>query len=968
LGEACSEQEMGLPLVGREGERALLRNRLADVVSGIDATVVIRGPTGVGKTRLLSYLQAQVRERGLNLLNAACSPDGSGIPLLPIRDALATFLNQTDQEGRKNLLSGLEFELRPVLQETAREFAHAEFQPEAEAAREATRTNEAVTRLIGRMTTVRATVLIVDDLQWADRATVRLLHWLRRRLEAQRMLMVLAVRSDEPSGDPLSDVQLGALMSEASEISLAGLSWRESRRLLRELLPSQLEPDVDQTTRLVEFSGGNPLYLVHAARAISDGQNPFTLPRGAREMLAGRLWQLGPDARDVLAAAAVIGQEFDVSLLSALAERDEAMLLPILRLASESLILGETDVPRTLAFVHPLAREAALRHHLRVEQSRMHERLLTLLTGRPGGAHPSVLALHAEAAGRSAECVTYALEAAAVAWGHGRFHESALQLDRAVRATSEAGEPSDDLLFKAATAWAAAGRASRAAELFDELADRNARRGDKLAVADATARSARIYLVSSSEERLRKAAADIEPLGPTPQLAMVLAAWVHAVSGGLSSGSGDLFDASARALHIARSAGSQEALAAALLARGHLIGNGGDYEEGCRLLEECRQVASQCGATRDEHAAIVNLLSLLAKAGRWTAARELATTAVQSALDQGAHRRAGQLLARLADVERQTGHWDEAREHAASAILFTDEEDPQAARAAREAAAMLAADAGDWAEVESSSERELAGLPARTSFFPYGPWIALRMMARQARGNVAASVADAEELQDLWRTSGDAFYGARFSEASAAVFCDAGRIDEADSVLHRVERRLARLPEPIRAVAEGSRYVCAALVLAARGDMPAAMTLWQTAGEAFSAVGIPYRAARANAEAARCALEAGLPELRPLARSLLVQAHSCFQELGSREAGVTGLMLRRQRWAAPPSSSAELTEREAGIALLVAEGLTSQQIADRLVLSRRTVENHLARTFQKLGIHSRAALVSVAQGHRPVTD
>ena len=100
-------------------------------------------------------------------------------------------------------------------------------------------------------------------------------------------------------------------------------------------------------------------------------------------MLSGRLRQLVPRVRDILAAAAVIGQEFDTWMLSSLAECDEETLLPMLRLAREALILNETDVAGSFAFIHPLAREAALGHLLRAEQAHTHGRLLTLLTAVP---------------------------------------------------------------------------------------------------------------------------------------------------------------------------------------------------------------------------------------------------------------------------------------------------------------------------------------------------------------------------------------------------------------------------------------------------------------------------------------------------------------------------------------------------------------------------------------------------------
>jgi len=346
---------------------------------------------------------------------------------------------------------------------------------------------------------------------------------------------------------------------------------------------------------------------------------------------------------------------------------------------------------------------------------------------------------------------------------------------------------------------------------------------------------------------------------------------------------------------------------------------------------------------------------LLTKAARWDAAAKHARVAADQALERGAYRRAGQLLARLSDVEQWRGNWSAARLAAEDALLLVDEDDPQAARAARYAVAVCSVLDHSWADAERLIAAETTEAPQ--SFFPQGPFLALRMRAQMAAKDLPAALQTGERLHELWVRSSDAFYGIGFSETFVDLLCRAGRFSKAEEILALCQQRLRWLPPELRPLPTAAIMMQKAHLAARVKGSSAAVSGFLEAEESYRQLAAPYQGAHAAAAAARCALEASGKAERQTARSALTRAHESLVALGSPEAEETGSLLRRMHWGKALSGTAMLfSRRETEVGTLVAEGLTNNQIAERLVVSPRTVDNHLARMFEKVGVHSRMAL------------
>jgi predicted ATPase len=180
------------PLVGRADELRRLDDALGRVAAGQGCARFLIGEAGIGKTRLARELLARARARGFRVLEARAYPLDGGLAYALFVDAFGPYLRGLDPVRQSTLVSGLNY--------LGRLFGHLRLpppEPLGDAALEKTRLFEAVARLVERMATEEALVLFFDDLNWADPASLELLHYLARGLASQSILLLGAYRAEE---------------------------------------------------------------------------------------------------------------------------------------------------------------------------------------------------------------------------------------------------------------------------------------------------------------------------------------------------------------------------------------------------------------------------------------------------------------------------------------------------------------------------------------------------------------------------------------------------------------------------------------------------------------------------------------------------------------------------------------------------------------------------------------------------
>jgi DNA-binding CsgD family transcriptional regulator len=394
-------------LLERERELEVLRAALAGAPDGTAGLVLVEGPAGIGKSRLLAEARALADEHGLCVRSARGSELERDFPFGVVRQLFESQL--VDENQRSELLSGAASAAAPV-------FGHGERGP-GEADSEGTfAVLHGLFWLTVNLCTERALVLVVDDVHWCDTASLRFLAYLARRLEGLPVVLVASMRSSEPEAD---QAILEELTSEPhTQVLMPGpLSTAAVAEVVRDRLGASVEAAFSEACH--SSTDGNPLLLNELLKAlVADRVPPDAAhvhlvaelgPKAASRAVLLRLARLSADAARVARAIAVLGDGAELTVVAELAELEP----PAVGAATRELVRAEIIRPEPpLGFVHPLVRAAVYHDLAPGERELQHERAAMLLVSVD--APKERIAAHLLAApARGAEWVADVLRAAA---------------------------------------------------------------------------------------------------------------------------------------------------------------------------------------------------------------------------------------------------------------------------------------------------------------------------------------------------------------------------------------------------------------------------------------------------------------------------------------------------------------------------------------------------------------------------
>jgi predicted ATPase len=331
-------------LVGRDNELALLDGLLREAARGRGTAVLIEGEPGIGKSALVHAAVSAAPDAGCQTFWGAGDELGTALPLLPFLDALQ--VREPSVNARRNTIVGL---------------LRGEIAADRGADVPATLT-EQLLALVAEESAVRPVVLVIDDLQWADPASVAL--WGRlARTARQAPLLLIGTARPVPHRDDL--LALRRIVGDDGRIQLTGLAEPAVADLVTLLAGGR--PD-GSLLHLAEGAAGNPLYLTELVAALLRGSNLTLTPAGTAALvgetgpdslsavIADRLGFVAGPVRDVLRAAALLGVDFEISDLAIVLGRGLPDLLPAVDEARVAGVLAESG--NSLGFRHPLIRAA----------------------------------------------------------------------------------------------------------------------------------------------------------------------------------------------------------------------------------------------------------------------------------------------------------------------------------------------------------------------------------------------------------------------------------------------------------------------------------------------------------------------------------------------------------------------------------------------------------------------------------
>lgn len=907
----------GLALFGRDRESGIVEG-LVGGVKEHGGALLVTGEAGIGKSSLLATARREAGDQGMLVLSTTGVQSETHLPFAglhslvrpilagaeelpaPQRDAFLTAFGIADAAAPDQFLIGL-----------------------------------AALNLLGDAAAHSALVLLVEDAQWLDRATCDVLAFVARRLEAEPIAMLIAIREGYES--PFIEAGLPELRLEPlDQVSAGALLDAQGR---------DLAPSV--RSRVLEEAGGNPLALIELPAALGSEQRteesllPTSLPLTARleHAFAARMSELPEVTRTQLLVAAVddggnLGEVLRASAIVDGADHTEDSLKPAV--SARLIDIDEMDI----RFRHPLIRSAIQQAASLVDRRAAHASLARVLTDQPDR-----WAWHRAASiAEPDESVASELEeAAGRAQQRGALPVAVAALERAAKLTEQADRRGGRLLRAAELAFEL-GQRERVAHLLEEaelLELGSIDRGHMTWIREMTA--PRVFRNAAEVHSLVAAAEDARAQGDN-DLALELL-WLVS-SRCLWTDPGE--EARSRIVEATERFGSIDD-DLRLLA---ILAYAAPVERGAVVIDRLSRA-------RPDREGDPEATRLLGTAGAVVGAFDLAAgflaVSVAGLRAQGRLGHLARVLVLQAWVAAQLADWNVASPVAEEAGRFASETgEPLWIEGAKVVKATVAGMRGDEETTEAlAAEVERMAVPFGAGFL-----MAAVQMARGASALGSGRHAEAyEHLQRLYDPTDPAHHPFMCSRAIgdlAEAAVHAGRVEDARGVLKEVSPLADQTPSPWFHI--GLRY--ARPVLADDKDAEA---LFQTALDT-DLTRWPYDRARLL-----LAYGAWLRRQRRVAesRAPLRAARDGFDALGA----ITWSERARQELRASGETSRQrtlgawdqLTPQELQIAQMAAEGLTNREIGQQLYLSHRTVGSHLYRIFPKLGITSRAQL-------RPMLD
>ena len=883
--------------VGRAAELDWLDGRLTTVVSGTPSTVVIDGPPGIGKSALVSTFLNGLR--AVRTLSASGDESETFLPFGIVHQLLGT----SERSWEDPFAAGA-----------------------------------AVLEDLDRQGDRRATAIVVDDAHLADAASLGALTFALRRLAGDPVLAIFVTRDDQVSRLPPGLLRLAA---EGDRLHVHGLSETEVAELVQ--ARGLGDPAGAAATRLRHHTDGSPLYLralldeLPAETLVADG--PLPAPPSYALLVTGALASHSEPAQRLARAAVILPDGSELDLVAAVAGvEDPQQALEELSRAPTILIYTESPRGWTVRFPHPLVRAAVYDELGPYARANLHARAGEVLTG-----DAALLHMVAASSGSDDDLADRLTVAAAANLARGDVHTAADLTLKASRVGTP-GTTSDERLLDAVNLFLIDGDLATAKTLADDLS-----------LTPATAR--RVYLQArlawfagepdEAESLATEAWSRGDELSPDHlgSLAAILSRLHNLRTDGLGAA-----EWAARALalglppDLADSTNAAQAFGLAMVGR---------IEEAVAVLES---VPSDPTLVRGYSHQLTTRGALRVATDDLVGARgDLDTVCNASNAEVSPQR----LLAMgaLAEVEFRLGSWDASLASAEHAIsLAEDTEQLWVQGYLHTAAVLVCAGRGDWLQAEHhlATARNLAEQLGDLATFAVCENAGVHIAWCQS--DHAEVVARSALLLSLGGGPTHEPGLLQWPVQYVGALVELGRLDEAEPEIEQFEA-LAR---------ERGCHSRLSALARVRGELATARRDHQVARASFRAALELDRGGVSALDAALGQAAFGRFLRRRGEKSAAIQrledARTRLNALGARpfvsrvedELAACGVTPTRRTVELPQA----LTPQERTIATLVCQGLTNQEVAQRLVLSVKTVGYHLGNVYTKLGVHSRTRLAA----------
>ncbi len=913
---------------------ALLTGLITEVARGRGSSVLIEGEPGIGKSALVRAAVAEAPDARCQVFWGAGDEPGQVLSLLPFLEGLR--VREPSADPRRTTIDAF-----------SRGQADADRGTDMPAV-----LAEQLLALVTEQCAVRPTILVIDDLQWADQASVAL--WGRLARSARQMpLLLVGMMRPAPQREDL--LALRRAVGDAGRLQLTGLNEAAAADLVAALAGGR--PD-GNLLRLAGGAAGNPRYITELVAALARSARLTVTDTGVAELsedsapgslaaIADRLDFVTGPVRDVLRAAALLGTDFAVPDLAIVLGRSVADLIPSVDEACAVGVLAESG--SGLGFRHPLIRAALYDEMPAAVRAAWH---------RDAGR---ALAVAGAPADRVARQLLRALGEAGDAAGPIGDEWMLNWLARTAEPLlGQAPGVAAELLT-----WAVASSPAGSAQqgwLASRLADALYRVGDRAAAEQVAIRALEHATDHDLLVDLHWTLAQCSMLGglfaesltaleralAAPGLSarhrarlLVLAARTHGLAGAFEEASG----VAATALEAASQACDNWAISWALHVQALLTAAQGHMTDALPLFDRALSVTQADPALTDLRLLLqINKASTLGKLDHYEEALATAGRARHLADQIGTEIRLAQAYCAVGQLLFETGQWDDAL--AAVETHSENLKEPDTACNDLGIAAVISFHRGD---IDAAYRYLAAAAPhaERIGDRLIGPLALARSLEREHHGELPQALAvltdafeaNAEKLDEIEDLLADA----------VRLAVEAGELSTADAIADRATALAAGSEIPHR---QANALYC-------RGMLDHDATRLLAAAERYDDASKPLMNAMALEAAAAEFVRA---DDRGQARAAFARAVEVYTSLGAaadvarlqatfRAHGIRRGPYSKQRRA--HSGWDSLTPTEIKVAAFIEEGLSNPEIAARLLLSRRTVATHVSHVLKKLGVNSR---------------
>ena len=989
-------------LIGRSAEMDVLQERLEAAKRGLGGVVLLSGEAGIGKSRLLAELQRSASAHGFQLFSGQCFPADRSCPYAPLFDLIREFLAPLSAIQIATVLGSSARALFPLLPEQVQHLPEVASLPPLsplDPEQEQRRLFTTLAEVFMKQANSRPVLLVVEDIHWSDESTLEFLLFLARKTVALRLLVLLTYRSDEED-QPLRSFLAQLDRERLSQvIALVRLTKADTETMLRAILRETESLPAGMLDALYDLTEGNPFFLEEVLKALmmakdlvegEDGwhwkqTDTWHIPLNLQEAVELRLTRVSAEARRVLQLAAVAGRRFDFVLLQAITLYDEASLLELMKeVIAVQLVIEESA--EQFAFRHALTRQAIAKGLLARELRVLHRTIAQALEQlREASQDISLadLAYHCAEAELWSKAIEYARLAAEQAqalstprasveqWTRvtqaalhlkqavpptcylargqayatlGDFEQAQADYERALHAARqvEDGHLEWQSILDLGLLWTSRDY-KRAGAYFQQAVDLARHLGDAMLQAYSLNRQANWLLntrqIGEALSANQQALALFEAQQDQPGMAETLDLLGTVYNLGGNSITAVLMQG--RAIELLRVVGNRSVLCSCLTMRATCAAPwGGDTNctvngslaAGERDLVEALQLAREIEWVAGEAFAEIIFGRVCVPLGQMGRGLAHAQQGLRLAMEinhqqwlAGAHDTLARIYLSLLAPEQALSHAElglEAARELGSAFWIAEivsvQIEAYAALGQPKLAEAALQEIRSWAKnPRLASERSLLLTWAELALVQQQPDLALwRCEQLLSTAPQRAGETDTQVIPRLWKCQG---------EALAAL----DRGEEAIQVLKEA-RRGAKLQQYLS-------------------------LLWQIE----RSLGQAYRRQK-RLEEAQQAFAAARQGIVTLAESIEDQAlrehfeHTAYMTLPQEKP------VSRRRTVA--SQYGGLTEREREVAALIGQGQSNAEIAELLVVSKRTVETHVSNVLSKLGVPSRHQIGLWAQG------